>query len=210
MIARILLIFWFVFAVACGRQAESDSFAQAITPNTVRSAAFKISAEKPENWYVLSEELQEELVDQGGKVASYGNNDLAAKIEVSKPRTSQIFGIFKFEPGSPVESNPSVIAMAENVSLSPGVKTGEDYFFHFRRLAATSNAQYEFGDVTPIEIGGKDFHRLDVIMTLNGQSVQQSYFAARQGDDIILLIQSYNNESERAETDSIVQSVRFE
>ncbi len=194
-------------AAACDRAPKEKAFADAISPNAVRSAAFGITAEKPAGWFSPTQEMQDALLDQAAKVVSHGNDALAGKIEVAMPRSSQIFAMFKYEPGAAVESNPSVIAMAENVSLSPGLKTGKDYFFHFRKLAVTGNSQYEFKEESTLTIGGKDFDRLDLTLTLNGQSTDQSYYAARFGDEVILFIQSYKSEQERAETDAIIRSI---
>jgi len=209
---RILAIIAFLLPLAagCEQAADRKAFAQSVSPNAVRSEAFGVTVEKPEGWYTLNQEMQDALVNQAAKVVSHGNDALAGKFDVGLPRTSQIFGIFKYEPGAAVESNPSVIAMAENLSLSPGVKTGKDYFFHFRKVAVTGNSQYEFKEESSFTIGGKEFDRLDLTLTLNGQSAEQSYYAARFGEHIILFIQSYKSEQERFETDAIVNSIKFD
>jgi hypothetical protein len=96
------------------------------------------------------------------------------------------------------------------VKIAPGVKTGADYFYQFKKLAAQTNAQYDFKDETAVKLGGKDFTRLDLTMTIAGQSADQSYYAARMGDEMIIFIQSYKTDAERDETGAIVESVRFD
>ncbi|MDZ7628050.1 MAG: hypothetical protein U5J99_06530 [Parvularculaceae bacterium] len=209
---RLLAIFLIAvpLAASCGREPDTKAFAEAVSPTSVRSERFGITADKPEGWYALSEELQSALVDGGAKVVSEGNDAVAGAVEAGMARTTQIFGVFKHEPGSPVEFNPNVLAIAENVKIAPGVKTGSDYFYQFKKLATQTNAQYEFKDETTVKIGGRDFTRLDLTMSVAGQSADQSYYAARMGDEMILLIQSYKTDAERAETEAIVQSVRFD
>ncbi len=197
-------------AASCERASDKKAFAEAISENAVRSAKFGITAEKPKDWFVLSEELQDAIVDQGAKVATRGNDAAAGAVEAGMARTTQIFGIFKHEPGSPVEFNPNVFAIAENVSIAPGVKTGSDYFFQFKKLAASMNAQYDFKDETAVTIGGREFAKLDLTMTVAGQSADQSYYAARDGDEMILFIQNYKTDAERAETDAVIKSIRFD
>jgi hypothetical protein len=197
-------------AASCGREPDKKAFAEAVSPTSVRSERFGITAEKPESWYVLSEEMQNALVDGGAKAATEGNDAVAGAIEAGMARTTQIFGVFKHEPGTPVEFNPNVLAIAENVKIAPGVKTGADYFYQFKKLAAQTNAQYDFKDETAVKLGGKDFTRLDLTMTIAGQSADQSYYAARMGDEMIIFIQSYKTDAERDETGAIVESVRFD
>ena len=197
-------------AASCDRAPKQKAFAEAISENAVRSEKFGITAEKPKNWFALSEEMQNAIVDQGAKVASGGNSAVEGAVEAGMARTTQIFGVFKHEPGSPVEFNPNVLAIAENVKIAPGVKTGSDYFYQFRKLAAQTNVQYDFKEETAVKIGGKEFTRLDLTMTVAGQSADQSYYAARMGDEMILFIQSYKSDADRAETDAVIRSIKFD
>jgi hypothetical protein len=204
-----VLLAFLPLAASCDRAPKEKAYAEAISENAVRSEKFGITAKRPKDWFVLSEEMQDAIVDQGAKVATSGNDAVAGAVEAGMARTTQIFGIFKHEPGSLVEFNPNVLAIAENVKIAPGVKTGSDYFYHFKKLAAQTNVQYDFKEETAVKIGGRDFARLDLTMTVAGQSADQSYYAARMGDEMILFIQSYKTDAERAETDAVIQSIKF-
>jgi hypothetical protein len=196
-------------AAACERAPKEKAFAEAISENAVRSERFGITAEKPAGWYLLSEEMQKAIADQGAQVAAAGSAAEGA-IEAGMARSTQIFGVFKHEPGAPVEFNPNVLAMAENVAIAPGVKTGSDYFYQFKKIAASMNVGYEFKEESAVKIGGRDFARLDLTMTVAGQTAEQSYYAARDGDEMIVFIQSYRSEADRAETDAVIKSIKFD
>jgi hypothetical protein len=91
------------------------------------------------------------------------------------------------------------------------VKTGADYFFHMKRLMQQSNVTYEFKEPTTTrEIGGVVFDRLDLTFSLNGQSVDQSYYAARRGDHVVAIIETAGTPEEWRETSALIDTITFD
>jgi len=131
--------------------------------------------------------------------------------EASKQTTSSIFMMFKDPPGTPVEFNPSVIGVAESVLMSPGVKSGKDYFFHARKVMEQSSIAPEIiGDYSTRKIGGQMFDRMETRLDANGITVNQRLYAAKHDNHIILIVQSYKDETQEKETAAVLDSIRLD
>ena len=202
---------------SCGRQDRtSEAFAEPAAVSTPGGDVFEVDAfgmtvTKPQGWFAMNASEAQQLMEAGGAVTSAGNAQLEAVIENSKARTRNLFGFFEHEIGAPVDINPSVIAVAEDVRMAPGVKTGKDYFFHSRKLMQQSSVGYEIKDEYGVRsIGGVSFDRMDLMLTMNGVAVPQSYYAARRGDYILVFIETYSPEGDRAATGAVIDSIRFE
>lgn len=200
-----------MLATGCNRDAGDSGVAEKISENTYRNAAFGLTVTAPDGWFVMDNQQTERMMEVGTDVATAGNDRLKAVAEASKQATSNIFAFFKHPVGAPVEFNPSVMGVAENLMMAPGIKTGRDYFFHARKLMEQSSIPLEIvGDYTTTKIGGQAFDRMDVRLDANGVAVSQSYYAARHDNFVVVIIQSYQNEAERKETLAVLDTVRLD
>lgn len=193
-----------------GTTVEKAEFSTEVAKNTYGSKAFALTVTAPDGWFVADSELTQALMDRGKDIATSGKADLKALTEVSLQNSGQLFAFFQHAPGSPVESNSAVMGLYENVKSSPGIKTGADYFFQAKKMMAQSAAQYEYlGDYKTRKIGGQDFTQMDLRLTMAGGSAEQSYYATRHGDFVVMFIQSYTSDAERAATDAIIDTVKL-
>jgi hypothetical protein len=198
-------------ATAGGVEEAAGGLAEKVSENAYRNAAFGLTVTAPDSWSVMDNQQTKRLMDVGTDVATAGNDRLKAVAEASKQGTTNIFTFFKHPLGTPVEFNPSVMGVAENLMLAPGVKTGRDYFFHARKLMEQSSMPVEFvGDYTTAKIGGQAFDRMNVRMDVNGVSVNQSYYAARHDNFVVVIIQSYQTDAEREETMAVVDTIKLD
>ena len=186
-----LFLFPFLLAisvVACEKQTHKSegAFSEAVGKNTLESNAFGILVEAPNGWHAPDQSTQNALVDTGGNIASSGDKEPEAMIETSKKKTWQLFGIFRHLPGAAVESNPDVLAMTEDVSRFPGMKSGSDCFPHFKRAAQSTYAIHELRDpITTIDISGAKFDRLETRITSNGATSEERHYAPRRRDHVV-------------------------
>lgn len=205
-----------LFLAACGgeRSAPTDSqsfITEQTGANTFKNDHFALTVEKPESWHALTLEQQEQLFGMGADLASSGNADMKKLMDVSAKRLQPLFAFFKHELGTPVPFNPNVLALAENASFMPGMKTGEDYFYQSKKLMLQKGINYEFGEqYSKRTIGGVVFDVMDVTMNFNGASVKQKYYAARHGDYFVSLIESYTSDEQRAATSEIIDSIQLD
>ncbi|MEO1241663.1 MAG: hypothetical protein AAFX54_07110 [Pseudomonadota bacterium] len=204
----------FVFVCGCGNNNDeaatekAEAYASSTDENTLNSTRFGISVRHPDGWYSLDYDQLNGLLEIGADVATKGNDDLDKVIEATKKNNYNIFAIMQHEPGTPVEENPNVIGLAENVSLAPGIKRGSDYFFHARKLMEQANPNSIFAEAYETRIiDGVEFDQMDVTVEMAGVVTAQSYYAARNNDFVILIIQSYVSNEGKTATDEVIDTI---
>jgi len=204
-----------LFTLSCSggdKEADVKSFATEETEaNVFINDYFGVRVKKPDAWHAATPEQLDLLVGVGKDVVAGGNDDMMTALDASTKRTFPLFMFFMHEIGAPVPLNPSIVGMAENMNFMPGVKNGEDYFYHAKKLMAQSNLHYEFADeYRQRTIGGVTFDVLDLTMSFNGASVKQTYYAARHGDYVVSFIESYGADEFKDTTSKIIDSIELD
>jgi hypothetical protein len=199
-----------IATASCGpRPVASGS--EKVSENTYRNHAFGVIVTAPDGWFVMDNAQTRKMMDAGLDVAVGDNERLKAAAHASAQQSGNLFAFFEYAPGTPVEFNPSVVGVTENLSTAPGVKTGRDYFFHVRKIMEQSTIKPEFmGDYQSRKIDGRDFDVMRLQMVVNGATVKQNYYAARHGDYAISFIQSYNSDEQLQATDAVIDSIRLD
>lgn len=176
-----------------------------------KNSYFDLTIQYNPNWVLQSQEQVDELVDQGSELAAGDNENLKNVIKASKVTTAYLLTLFKHEVGAAVESNPSFMAIAENTKSSPGIKTGEDYLFHTKKLLAQSQIQYSFEkDVYEKTIGDRTFHVLEgKIQMANGGTMTQEYIVTVMNGFSLTFVATYTNEDEKGELYKIIDSIKI-
>ena len=190
---------------------KTKAFASETNGNTLHSPKFGLSIEKPDGWYALGYDELNALIETGGEVASSGNDDLGAILEATEKNNYSLFLISQYETGAPVEVNPNVLGVAENISAAPGIKSGKDYFFHAKKLMAQANPSYVFEDGYKVRlIDGVEFDQMDLTIELAGMSSKQTYYAAKSKNFIIGIIQTYESEDSQEATSKIIDTIKLD
>jgi hypothetical protein len=199
---------------AIGGVSKTD-LAEKTSENTYVAKRYGMTATAPDGWYIMDSDITQKLMDVG-KALTTADMEAQQKtaMEMSISRTTNIFGFMKFEPGAPRQDGASVMAMAEDISVAPGVKRGSDYFFHLKNVFKQTAADMEIADgYTEVTIGGQSFDRLDLIVKVpdgSGLVAHQRYFATRHGDDMICFIQTYVDEADLPTLDAILASIKLD
>jgi hypothetical protein len=195
-----------------GVEAATKGVAQNVNENTYFNEEFKLTVTAPDGWFVADNEFTKHVMDAGTEVIS-SDQDARTKamIDASVKRARNLFAFMEHPPGAPVDFNPSVMGVAENVGFMPGIKTGQDYFFHMRKLLEQTNAPSEVvGDYRTRKIGGQMFDRMDMKMTAMGQVVLQRVYAARHNEWVVVIVQSYGAEEDVAALDKVLDSMKLD
>lgn len=214
MIRSTLAVFLAAAAVqGCGKPTapnEERTIAVAANDDTYEVAAFGMTAAKPAGWFAMNDVEASAIMDTGKKLAAGDDRALRALVEAGSARTRTLFGFFEHEIGAPVPVNANVMAIAENVGTTPGVKTGKDYFFHAKRLMQATSVHYTFKDGAPSRrIGGVEFDRMDAAAEIAGNAFSQSYYAARRGDYMLVFVETYGSPEDQRRTSAVLDSVSF-
>ena len=102
--------------------SSDQTFASLTRGDVYHSPYFGLTVEKPGDWYAMSAEEFADAMGLGTKLVAGGNEQLEAVLNAGEQQTANIFAFYEYEVGAPVDFNPSVAAVAENVSFAPGVK----------------------------------------------------------------------------------------
>lgn len=161
-------------------------------------------------WAVQSKADIERISKIGESVITGDDDELKAIMKAADVQVANLFAAFKYELGTPVDYNPSIMLIAENVKQSPGVKKGADYLFHTKKMLSRTNLDYKFEEATYQKtIGGKSFDVTKAYLTTAGITLTQEYFAFIKRDFCILFILSYMNETEKEELHSFLDNTNL-
>jgi hypothetical protein len=221
------ILFAAVLATACNRDASAvdeakngsssgpkaaESVTEKVGDNIYANQQFGLTVSAPEGWFVANAEITQNAMDAGVDImAAEQDARTKAMMGAALKRTRNLFTFTEHPPGAPVDSSASIMAIAENVAFMPGIKNGQDYFFHTKKLFEQINAPVEIvGGYTARKIGGQMFDRMDLKMTIMGQSIQQRMYAARHGEWIVGIVSAYQTDQQLAELDKILDSIKLD
>jgi hypothetical protein len=196
-------------AAAGGMKAEAPT---AVGPNTYTIASQGMTITAPEGWYVADTALMQQLMEVGKDVTT-SNMDSGTKaaIDSSLSRAGSLFTFMEVPPGTPREYIPAIMGVSEDVSMMPGLSRGSDYHFHARKLMEQSAVPTTISETyTERMIGGQSFDRMDIKMGIAGQEILQRMYAARHGNHVVAIIQSYKTDEELAKLDQVLDSIKLD
>ncbi len=194
----------------CDSKPEADIDYGTISNNVYSNKYFDISINVPDTWFVQSQADQKALMETGSNLMAGDDKNLKKLIKESEKQTVNLFTFFKFEPGAPVDFNPSIISVAERVAHMPGIKKGSDYLFHTRKLIESGQLNYEFpNDVYTKEVSGLSFDVMPAQITVNNTTVYQEYYVVIIKDYALAFILSFSSDSDKKELDSILNELKL-
>ncbi len=175
--ALILLIIILSNSIA---NSQSDNFDYGRVENGVyQNAYFGFTIQLPVDWVVQSREQTENLASTGKKLVAGDDENLKAVMKASEVNIANLLAVFQYELGSPVEYNPNVMIVAENIKNVPGIKKGSDYLFQARRLLQQGQFKYDYLSETfdNEKINGTEFYKMDAHLNYAGLEIKQMYYS---------------------------------
>ena len=119
-----IFIFLLVASFSGLAQTKDSVIIQGYLENDVYvNEFFGFSLPIPENWSVQNRD-QLEMIKSAGEELMGDSKEVKYAQKESAKNTYYLLTIFKYELGTPVDFNPSIIIIGENVSHSPGIKSG--------------------------------------------------------------------------------------
>ncbi|MGY0216513.1 hypothetical protein ACWJJH_03880 [Endozoicomonadaceae bacterium StTr2] len=153
----------------------------------------------PKGWAVKTQAQMQEIQKEGTDLLAGDDENLKKIIKASSPKTVNLFAFSKYEMGAPVESNPSVASVAENVQGAPGIKRGSDYLFHVKRMLQNSNMEYHFDTGFERTLGNTTFDVLPATLKVGSVTVYQEYTAIIVKGYALALVLTFRTPEEREE-----------
>jgi len=179
--------------------------------NIYSNSFFNFEITLPSDWVVQSKEQTENLVEAGKKIVAGDDSNLKAVIKAAEINTAYLLTLFQYEIGSAVEYNPSLMLIAENVKLAPGIKTGGDYLFQTRKLMKQSQIQYNHidEDFENVKINGQEFHRMNLDLNHIGLHIKQSYYSTIYNNFALSIIVSHVTDDQKEDLEKVLNSLDF-
>lgn len=168
---------------------------------------FGLEFDIPGGWYILSEEEKADIMAAINAMIAGNSGETPQAIQ---RQTQGLVFAFKY-PLTYAGPNPNVVCMAEKLDklTSVFIKTGKDYLAAVRASIEMTGMNYSVGDLTTENLGGKDFHAMEVFLDAGSEKVTQKYYAAVLNDSVLVFISTYYNDEDVAELKSIMDTIKF-
>lgn len=167
---------------------------------------FKIAI--PSDYFVQNKTQIDYVLSKGKGALNFDSEVLNKAVKEVDVNSMTLLLVYKYETGSPVKYNPSIVIMAENILMQPGIKTGADYLFHVRKGLMQSNLNFDCTVDENTTIFDKyELYKIDC--KVNEGVIQQNYFTTIIKRYAFSYIISFSTEVEKNELLSIINSTEF-
>ena len=210
---RILLLLCFAVASLPSLAQISEEFDYGnLQEHTYSNDFFGFSLDIPPDWFIQNEEQIGKLMDIGREMVTGDDENMKAILKASEVNTATLLAVYQYEMGSPVDYNPNLVMVAENLSLAPGVKSGKDYLFHARKLLLQTQMPYTHVDTTfgERDFGSQEFGVMHATLSLMGMEIGQTYYCTVKNGFSLSLIVSWLGEEQKEAIDKVLSSLTFE
>lgn len=157
----------------------------------------------PYGWRVQGQEVKNMLEEKGRTAIQTNDAQRNAQINSSISNTVNLLTVFKYEVGSSVDFNASLICGAELLKASI---SASDYIASAKRTLEASDSKYSFRPLSRETIGGEEFAVMEVEMPL---SIKQKYYAAIKKNYALFFVLTYATAEDEAILRQALRSVRF-
>ena len=205
------VLFLGVLFTSCLTGGKPDDFDYGhIEDGKYVNSFFKFEITLPDGWVVQSQEQMDNLTEKGTELAFGENKFKKAVVKASLINTANLLQAFQYELGTPVDFNPNISIVAENISNTPGIKTGGDYLFHLRKMLKESLLDVEHVDENfeKETIGGRtDFYKMKVTINYLQKANQIVYATISNGFSLCIVITS--NDEVQQQMLKTINTIKF-
>lgn len=206
----IIIVFVLAFLFGCAKNVRNFDYGN-VDNNLYKNSFFKFEMNLPVGWQRIGAERREQMMKNGQEIVAGDDQNLKAALKASEVNTANLLTIFKYPQGTPVKSNPSMALVVENLKNFPGIKTGDDYLFHARRLFKKSNFKYDYISETTEKVvfGGKDFYAMGLSVRHLDVEIKQIYLSTIVNGFSVNFILTYVDDEDRDILFQSLQSIEF-
>ncbi|MEO3946065.1 hypothetical protein [Gorillibacterium sp. CAU 1737] len=201
------LLLVMALVTACGGKGKEVSLG-VTEAGSYTNEYFGLSMNFPKEWVYQDADQMMKLMEAGQEVAAGDSKTKEKLLDLAKTKTLNLLMASKF-PMDSGQAGPSAIAVAEKVSLLQGIKDGKDYLEASKKLMVDSQLPYKFEEIQTVKVGGKDMDLMKASINNGTAEVHQEYYSAIIDGYAFNLILTYLDDESKAETDKIVESIKF-
>jgi hypothetical protein len=162
------------------------------------------------DWHPLTKEQSDALMKTSIDVISQGSEVLGMALKATEVNYAQLLTVFRHEMGSPVEFNPSIVLMVENLRQAPGGKAGADYLYHTKRGLEATPFSYSFPKSSPesVSFAGMNFDAMTAYLNAANKVIQQDYYCTVTKGFALCFVLSYLDEEQGASLYEMFRSLK--
>ncbi|MNO64153.1 hypothetical protein D3C76_548770 [compost metagenome] len=206
-LVTVILVLTMALVTACGGAKKEVSLGKT-TNGSYTNDYFGVSLSFPKEWTFQDEESLKKLMEQSREFIADGDDTKKKQLDLASLKTLNLLMASQY-PLDSGELGPSVVIVAEKVSLLQGVKTGKDYLEASKKFMMESQLPYNYKDFTTAKVGGKDMDVMQITIENGDLVVTQDYYSTIIDGYAFNMIFTYVDDEMKAATDKIVQSVSF-
>lgn len=214
--ASLLFVFSILLFQACNNGQPNDAVASTFDMGEVinhryQNNFFKLAIPLPDSFHIQSHEETNQLLNLGIEIIGENNEGFKKDLVASSVKNAYLLTAFKYELGlETVDFNPSLIVVAENLQLVPGIQTGKQYLEQTQKLLLDTDLDYSFsGDIVEAQIGHAPFANMTGFFQMGGMTITQDYYTRVEKGFALNIIVSYLEEKDKMEFDNIIQSISY-
>jgi hypothetical protein len=206
-----LLLASLIFLMLCSANKKTKPFDYGRIENgKYLNSFFGLEITLPSDWILLTKAQLQNLTEKGKKLLAGDNERMKKIVKAADVDDANLFGVFKYEMGAAVNYNPNLILVAANLKNSPGVKTGDDYLFHARKLLKQSQLYDYIDEECEKEIiNNQEFYLMSAYIKAMGLNLKQTYYATVRNGFALMVAISFIDDEEKDNLEKTVKSIKF-
>lgn len=166
-----LVAAWVLVICGCGGKKASSPEDSVLKNNVYTNKFFSFAVQIPETWTVLKKPSVREMRKAAEALAG-GDKQAASTSLQSMAR------VYCLLLARNVVVGMSISVTAESVAHAPEIRNGEEYLDHALELFAGPDKPLQrVGQITPVQLFGREFHRVDLTGNFMGVRQHQAMFA---------------------------------
>lgn len=180
-----------------------------LTDSAYSNPYFGIHLQFPADWIIQNKTQIQNIFEIGKKAIEFNDEASNKYMESIDVNSMTLLMLAKYEYGSPVEFNPSLILMAENIINFPGIKKGSDYHFHLTKLLKESNLDMEVvNSDDSIPTNKHTFYVLECVRNASG--IHLEYYTAIINKFAVSFVIAYKEDDDKNRLLKIIHSLKFD
>lgn len=181
-----------------------------IEDSVYRNNYLGISLPIPKDWQVQGEAVVKQMMESDKEALAGDDQNFKASLDAADQNSLVLLTIFRYPLGTQVTYNPSIVWVAEKVSLYPGIQTGRDYLLNVRKIMESGQIQFQFNkEIYSQMLGGVSFDLLETQVNIAKMTVYQKYYATIRKGYAISFVISYATDDEARLLESILAGLKF-
>jgi hypothetical protein len=187
---------------------------QNIKGDRYENAFFGFSMEKPKDWHSASPVEMESILRIARLILEINKDKLTEAVPNSSAESMQplfFFSQFPLYTGNG-KSNPSIMAIVENITVYPGVKTGCDYLNITKLLYKKLSINAKFiGKCREVDVNAQKFQTQTIHMNIPGVSIikQTVYVKLMKQGYILSNILTYFDRNTKTKLENVMNTLKF-